>query len=60
MSNPYPTQPGFGFRVYRAGRRIREYASTSGTRYLYTRAFDDCFENFDGLAVFPWRTAPQP
>lgn len=48
--NPYPTYAGFGLRVYRAKQAIERL---SRDRYadIYTRGFDNCFENGDGSAV---------
>lgn len=48
--NPYKKHPGFGFRVHNAERAIRKLAEEPWTN-IYTRGFDNCFENGDGDAV---------
>ena len=49
-SNPYPTRPGFGLRVHHAETAIRKLADKPWAN-IYTRGFDNCFENGDGDAV---------
>jgi hypothetical protein len=53
MANPYPTKPGFGLRVARATRILKRYGMgwSQDECGIYSRAFDNCFENFDGDAV---------
>jgi hypothetical protein len=48
--NPYPKQPGFGFRFLRARTALQEFGR-NGLARPYSRSFDNCFENFDGHAV---------
>ena len=48
--NPYPTEEGFGLRVYRAEKAIRKLALDPFAN-IYTRGFDNCFEMGDGDAV---------
>jgi hypothetical protein len=50
MQNPYPIHPGFGFRVMNAAKALRKYGENPNYR-LFTRSFDNCFENYDGDAV---------
>jgi hypothetical protein len=50
MKNTYPKQEGFQKRVYFARNALIQYAIDSHYD-IFTRAFDDCFENFDGDAV---------
>jgi hypothetical protein len=51
--NPYPTCKGFGLRFFHAAACIRRYGRgwSQEEAGMYTRAFDNCFENFDGDAV---------
>ncbi|QDS92487.1 hypothetical protein FF011L_12300 [Roseimaritima multifibrata] len=48
--NPYPTLPGFGLRVHHAAKSIRKLADEPWAN-IYTRGFDNCFEQGDGDAV---------
>ena len=48
--NPYPTRKGFGLRVYHAAKAIRKLGRDPYAN-IYTRGFDNCFENNDGSAV---------
>jgi hypothetical protein len=50
MKNPYPTFSGFGLRVANAKKAIKRLGLDPHAE-IYTRAFDNCFENFDGDAV---------
>jgi hypothetical protein len=50
MKNPYPQQPGFKKRVAYVKAALIRYAHDS-SYHIFTRAFDDCFENYDGDAV---------
>jgi len=50
MKNPYPKQAGFQKRVNFARNALIRYAIDSHYE-IFTRAFDDCFEIFDGDAV---------
>jgi hypothetical protein len=47
--NPYPCYPGFGGRVRTAAAALRKRAN--GDTDIFTRAFDNCFEMYDGSAV---------
>jgi hypothetical protein len=55
-ANPYPTRIGFGLRYFRAAQALRRYGQgwSAQDAGMYTRAFDSCFENFDGDALV-WR-----
>ena len=48
--NPYPTRKGFGLRLYHAAKAIRKLGRDPYAD-IYTRGFDNCFENNDGSAV---------
>lgn len=48
--NPYPKNPGFGLRVHHAETAIRKLANDASLD-IYTRGFDNCFENGYGDAV---------
>ncbi|GEM_PF-1829132 len=49
-TNPFPTQKGFVLRVANAKRSL-ERLGRDGLAHIYTRGFDNCFENYDGKAV---------
>jgi len=48
--NPYLTRPGFGLRYSRAKAALEIFGQDEFSR-PYSRAFDNCFEMFDGDAV---------
>ena len=48
--NPYLTRPGFGLRFNRAKAALESFGQDEFSR-PYSRAFDNCFEMFDGDAV---------
>ena len=50
MKNPYPKESGFQKRMNYAKRALIRYGDDSNYD-IFTRAFDDCFENHDGEAV---------
>jgi hypothetical protein len=50
LANPYPRKAGFGLRLANAKRALRRLGRDCLAN-IYTRAFDNCFENFDGDAV---------
>ena len=49
-TNPYPRKAGFGLRVANAKRSL-ERLGRDCLVYIYTRGFDNNFENSDGEAV---------
>ena len=49
-TNPFPTRKGFGLRVANARRALERLGRDCLAR-IYTRGFDNCFENYDGKAV---------
>jgi len=50
MKNPYPKESGFQKRMNYAKRALIRYGDDSSYD-IFTRAFDECFENHDGEAV---------
>ncbi len=48
--NPYPTKPGFGLRVHYAKQALEVFGQDEHAP-PYSRAFENCFEMFDGDAV---------
>jgi hypothetical protein len=48
--NPYPRKPGFGLRVHYAKQALEVYGHDEFAP-PYSRAFDNCFEMYDGKAV---------
>lgn len=50
MNNPYPRLPGFSNRVAYAEHRLCQLAQDPHCP-IFTRAFDNCFEEGDGEAV---------
>lgn len=56
MTNPFPTQKGFGLRVYYTTKVIKEYAQNPHSdsafhRVHSNRKFDNCFERVDSDAL---------
>lgn len=49
-ANPYPKNPGFGLRVHHTEKALRKLAAEPWAN-IYSRGFDNCFENGDGDAV---------
>lgn len=49
-TSPYPANSGFGLRVHHAEKAIRKLGDDTWAN-IYTRGFDNCFENGDGDAV---------
>ncbi len=56
MTNPFPTQKGFGLRVHYVTKAIKEYAQnpyldSAFNKVNNNRKFDNCFEREDADAL---------
>ena len=56
MTNPFPTQKGFGLRVYYVTKAIKNYAENLHLNSAFSqvhnnRKFDNCFESGDADAL---------